>query len=441
LQALPQWINWCHEVVDGRNTKVPYSPHGAHRANIHSPSTWGSFQDALDAVEFRRMDGIGLVLTPNDPYTGIDIDNKPENPASPQDLEAQAKIYHAFNSYAELSPGGHGCHIIVRGKVLGGTDRGHVGIYSSDRYLTFTGKVLRNEPIREYQELLDILYAEMGVIAQGALVEMDETLPDDQLYNMAATAFNADKFNALWSGDIGGYPSQSEADFALLAILAFYTQSNEQVRRMFRYSALGQRDKATRNDKYLDTALGKVRAQQPPPLDLTQTKVNAMAILNQKENQHVTPSTHPHLSTDPGLQTGLPQTPEAPADPGPEEQPQAPAHQNPDRTGLPPTGAGEGNLARLNRLKNPLPSEHTAPPAGECCVPNIVLPPGLVGDLACYFYQTAIRPVPEVAVAAAIAFMGGICGRSFNISDTGLNQYIVLLAKTGSGKEGAASGI
>ena len=64
-----------------------------------------------------------------------------------------------------------------------------------------------------------------------------------------------------------------------------------------------------------------------------------------------------------------------------------------------------------------------------------------MGDLARYYYSTAIRPVPEIALAAAIATLSGVCGRSYNISDTGLNQYIVLLARTGRGKEGALGGI
>jgi hypothetical protein len=37
--------------------------------------------------------------------------------------------------------------------------------------------------------------------------------------------------------------------------------------------------------------------------------------------------------------------------------------------------------------------------------------------------------------------MAGICGRAYNVSSTGLNQYILLLAKTGRGKEAIQSGI
>jgi len=65
----------------------------------------------------------------------------------------------------------------------------------------------------------------------------------------------------------------------------------------------------------------------------------------------------------------------------------------------------------------------------------------LVGDIASFIYQAAPRPVQEVALAASIALMAGICGRAYNISGTGLNQYVLLLAMTGAGKEAAASGI
>jgi hypothetical protein len=68
-------------------------------------------------------------------------------------------------------------------------------------------------------------------------------------------------------------------------------------------------------------------------------------------------------------------------------------------------------------------------------------PKGLVGEIAEYFLHQSTRPVPEIALAGALAFFAGIVGRSYNISRTGLNQYILLLAKTGTGKESIATGI
>lgn len=71
----------------------------------------------------------------------------------------------------------------------------------------------------------------------------------------------------------------------------------------------------------------------------------------------------------------------------------------------------------------------------------IPLPPGLMGEIAQFVYAYSTRPVPEVSLAAAIGLMAGMCGRAYNISNTGLNQYVLLLAMTGAGKEAMAEGI
>jgi len=95
----------------------------------------------------------------------------------------------------------------------------------------------------------------------------------------------------------------------------------------------------------------------------------------------------------------------------------------------------------LSNLRSmPSPPVQTAPPPEEE-QPQLTFPPGLMGEIAQYIYSSAIRPVPEVALAAAISLVAGIVGRAFNISNTGLNTYVVLLAGTGVGKEGADKGI
>ena len=44
-------------------------------------------------------------------------------------------------------------------------------------------------------------------------------------------------------------------------------------------------------------------------------------------------------------------------------------------------------------------------------------------------------------MAGALGFLAGIVGRAYNVSGTGLNQYVLLLAPTGTGKEAMASGV
>lgn len=398
LQALRQWVCWRSEIVDGRQTKVPYSIHNA-KANITNPATWASFNEVLEAGPRLGMSGIGMVLTENDPYTGIDIDDKAEKPASEDELKVHAKILEAFPSFTEYSVGNRwtdesgrargGYHIIIKGKVPGGCDRGHVGVYSTSRYLTFTGQVVRNAPILECQEMLDRLYREMLPPPIVELTDREGVMEDSEVVEMAMRAANADKFNDLCKGDWQsmGYESQSHADFALLAILAFYTPNNEQVRRLFRMSNLGKRDKAIQNDVYLNTTLSKIRANEPPPVDMDQLQANANNLLESLNVQAI-------------QQTGSQST---------QSSFQAAPNQDP---------------CELNVSEFP-----------------IELPPGLIGELAQYFYQSSIRPVPEISLIAAIGAVAGVVGRSYNISGQGLAQYMILLARTGTGKEAVSSGI
>ena len=73
-------------------------------------------------------------------------------------------------------------------------------------------------------------------------------IKDDDILVVAKNAVNGTKFSALMDGYWRelGYPSQSEADAALLALLAFYTKDKEQLARLFSTSKLYRENKWTR---------------------------------------------------------------------------------------------------------------------------------------------------------------------------------------------------
>lgn len=70
-----------------------------------------------------------------------------------------------------------------------------------------------------------------------------------------------------------------------------------------------------------------------------------------------------------------------------------------------------------------------------------LVPPGLVGEVAQYIYASAVRPVREIALGAALGLVAGIAGRAYNASGTGLNQYLLVVAGTGTGKEDGPKGV
>jgi len=386
IRIYPQWVVWRYEDTDAKKpTKVPYSAKTGHLASVTDPNTWAAFDECVNAMSSGWYAGIGFVLTENDPYSFIDLDDTKGDQTA---LDRQIKIYNEFDSYAERSPSGSGLHIIVKGAVPAGRRRSFIEVYSSLRYMTMTGDIYRNAPINDCNELLNVLWGRMGqgsvaVAHYAGLAEAKET--DEQVYNRAVAAANGDKFAELYAGKWEGmYASQSEADFALVDIIAFYTQNRAQISRMFRASGLGQRDKAKRDD-YVSYMLNKCFDRMLPPVDVDGLRNKLDEAIAKKE------------AAD--RAAVLSQNSEATA------HPQAPAP----------------NLNEASKVYS--------------------VPPGLVGEIAQYIYAQAPRPVPEIALAGALGLVAGIVGRAYNISGTGLNQYVLLLAPTGTGKEAIASGI
>ncbi len=414
LCALKQWCLWRYEDVGAaKPTKVPYSVNGKP-ANVNDPLTWSSFEDCVRRFNAGGYSGIGFIFSDSDPYSFIDLDDAEGDDAV---LQRQLKVYHEFSSYSEVSPSGKGLHIIVKGTVPAGRRRSKIEIYSSQRYATMTGNVYNNQNvINDRQELLTQLWEQMGsgTVAQNVYHgDNKERQSDEEIINMAIVAVNGDKFVKLNSGNWQElYSSQSEADFAYIDIIAFYTQNKAQITRIFRKSPLGQRDKAKRND-YVNSMITRSFDRMLPPLDFDGIK-NA---LEEKLARDNAVSFNGRTAAFDAANVG--------------SNPSTAA--NTEHQGALDLGAVAQRLE---------PFAHNGLVAGSSpASPTTSLPPGLVGEIAQFIYQAAPRPVPEVALAASIALMAGITGRAYNISGTGLNQYVLLLAMTGAGKEAAASGI
>lgn len=377
LRQLSQWCVWRYEDVGARKpTKVPYGKDNKH-VDVTNSASWITFNEACGIYNNGDYSGVGFVFSGHDPYAFIDLDDPSvlmdgtPNPNYQSDLASQIKIFREFDSYSERSPSGKGLHVIIKGEVVAGRRRSFIEVYSSNRYATFTGDIYSDRPIINQQEKLSLLWNQMGGGNAATYIyggDQREKNTDDYILQQAENAVNGDKFRELYKGSwLNLYPSQSEADFALIDIFSFYTQNRNQITRLFRRSALGQRDKARRKD-YIERMINQSFDRMLPPIDFD----GFHNIINLK-------------------------------------------------------------VAEVNQLQLPM----NAPPVRS----SIPMPPGLMGAIAQFIYHAAPRPVPEIAVAGAIGLMAGICGRAYNVSNTGLNQYVLLLAKTGMGKEGMRSGI
>lgn len=148
LKRHRQWVVWRYSFSDNRGkwTKVPYQVSG-QKASTKDFATWTDYQTALAALSRKvfdtaQFDGIGFVLTKQDPFCGVDLDHCLENGV------ANAWAQHVVDtlaSYTEITPSGEGLRIFVNARLVGGGRKNEkIEIYDDVRFLTVTGRVYDN---------------------------------------------------------------------------------------------------------------------------------------------------------------------------------------------------------------------------------------------------------------------------------------------------------
>lgn len=420
LRQKPQWCFTCPS-SNPQHNKAPRKI-GNSFASVTSPSEWMSFEQACRNAQISGG-SIGYILTEDDNFSCIDLDvkdatNQPDQTkwTTQAEFDRFWQICQAFDSYTESSQSGKGLHIWVNGKIGAGLRRDGVEIYSQERFIICTGNIVINKPVTDKQELLNRLAKEISRASYKKidLTDEEEEINDWDLLDIALSASNADKFNALChctgndhsSGALGnytelGYKSQSEADLALMSIFTFYSKSNEQCRRLFRLTGLGKREKAVKDDRYLNLTLQTIRGRQAAEesIDLSSISQATDLLMRLQQEKKQREATLLHV----------------PEQPEPAKTPS-------------PSSAAVATFAPL-------------PPLASQTESNMPWPPGMAGQIAQFIYQPAPRPVKEVAIVAALGFLAGVCGKAFCIPQSGLNLYIVLIARSAVGKEAMHSGV
>lgn len=252
-----KWVMWkLEQVIDSNTkevviddktgepkiTKVPYQVNG-EKASSKDSSTWSSYIRALESLNSSKYDGIGFVLTKDDPYTVIDLDNSIVDGR----MNAEhGRIISSLNSYTEYSQSGTGFHIFVKAKKPGTRCKNkekNIEIYDNSRFIVMTGDHLENSPldIEGNQEMLSKIYNYYlpNEIARGRYTLESRTMEDQEILNKAFQAQNGAKVKRLFDGDLSIHSGDhSSADLALCSYLAFYTQNTQQIDRIFRLSKL-----------------------------------------------------------------------------------------------------------------------------------------------------------------------------------------------------------
>jgi hypothetical protein len=252
LKQDDSWVLWRYVLRDGKWTKEPYQAN-RRRAKTNDPQTWTTFERAVEAYEQDDFfDGIGFVFHDGNPFAGADRDGVTEDQAQ--------EWMDRFDSYAERSPSGDGFHIIIKAKLPEGTKRDAGELYSSGRFFTVTGDVVRDAPIRHAQHAADEYYAYLRKDdqkpAHRAPTSVDSPdMEDDVVLRLLMNSANGTYSKEVYDGR-GDFPSSSERDQSLANRIAFFTQDEDQIERIMRTSGC-RRKKWDEHRTYLKRTINK----------------------------------------------------------------------------------------------------------------------------------------------------------------------------------------
>lgn len=282
LAERAQWVLWRLEERDGRMTKIPCQP-GGSRAKSDDPRTWSDLETVLQAYRDGQFDGIGFVLTEDDWFVFIDLD---DCVVDGELTEPARNICEAFDTYAEWSPSGTGAHIIAAGmkpttdcKALDVPGMKELEIYEQRRYMTMTGQRLDGHPKKirpcreEIIDLCDWAFGSDDTEPNPPSTSPDRELSETEIWDLIEQA-DDQKILDLWQGDTSYHDhDHSRADLSLCCKLRWYGADRQQIDSLFRTSGLmrpkwdEQRGNQTYGEMTIEEALDLVDEIHPALTD------------------------------------------------------------------------------------------------------------------------------------------------------------------------------
>ena len=269
LRQYKQWL-WFKKIrrvdLKGKEKilKLPMSPITLKSSDWNNKENWADFETAVNNVESSGSDGLSFVLSIDDPFLCIDLDNVSR--------DMREKFCRDFqDTYIETSQSGKGLHIFAKG----GIDKNFnnqvekVEMYQNNRCIAMTGNSVdgTSNNIIDKQSEIDKYYEcfapKKKIREQIRAYQSDnDTLPD-----MATIIETMCKCNRKAKGLFEGIISSGDAskdDFLLLLLLNSYTHGDEALmKEIFLMSALNRSDDRSKRKneaayiRYLEDSIKK----------------------------------------------------------------------------------------------------------------------------------------------------------------------------------------
>lgn len=272
LREYKQWL-WFKKIrkqdLKGKEKilKLPVSPITLKSDDWNNKEQWGDFETAINNLESSGCDGLSFVLSRDDPFVCIDLDNV--------DNKKQDMFINDFNgTYVEISQSGMGIHIFAKGEIEKNFNNQleKVEMYQENRCIAMTGNIyklndfvaekvlLKQKELDKYCKLFSPKRSVREIIRKYQ--EAAECVPDSNTVIETMCRYNA-RARALFEGSYTSGDA-SKDDFSLLIFLNSFTHGNaEMMKELFLKSALnriGDRSKRRTEKgylKYLEDSISK----------------------------------------------------------------------------------------------------------------------------------------------------------------------------------------
>ena len=284
LKDKPSWVGF---VINEKGQKVPINPNPmafCSPASIADPTTWGTFEQAVDLIKHNLAVAIGYAIIKEDGIIFVDVDcheEKCDTEKAKLDLiafyKSLCKSVSRIETYQETSLSGNGVHLLAKGTLddtlsRGGSPIAPVEIYDDKHFVIVTGHKLNDYDMSDDFRVVGSLqnlhkqYFKPKVLTNnngsGKLIPIiDEPIRTDE--DVLRIAMRNKDFALLWNDrweeitDKNGnqkYTQQHYSDYALIKKLIFYTGNcPTQAERLFRkspcYLAYGRDGKWTKYEK------------------------------------------------------------------------------------------------------------------------------------------------------------------------------------------------
>lgn len=352
----------------------------------------------------------GFILVDGDGFTCIDLDVKDDSPVSL--TERHATLIESMDTYTEASQSGCGVHMWIKGEIDGAIKTTEMEVYSRERFIICTGNALHDIPMAYDTEVIAWFNRHASKQVDYDAVENKAQKKDDKdVLSDILEGDHTGKFKALYHGNWDDYLeilcgqrdaamefNPSDADAAFMTIVTFFTQNFDQCKRIWRSSAL-----ADVNKRYRGNEKEARRKAKNTGTDYKLNRVISLGIQrNAKDKAY-----QDKLSAEGAVQA------------------QAVLAQLKEQ---------QETKARLEELNASTVGDGLPPELSLNRNARTTFPPGKLGELAKQFKSISIKPIDEFAIIEALAVASGLFGRSYNVSGTGLNNYFMMIAPSGSGK-------